>query len=48
MPSSRDQWSLKFDGEWQITFEVFRDLGIAFAVVLILIYVLIVGWFAVI
>ena len=48
MPPSTDQWSLKFDGEWQITFEVFRDLGIAFAVVLILIYVLIVGWFAVI
>ena len=45
MPPITDQWSLKFDGEWQITYEVFRDLGIAFAVVLILIYVLIVGWF---
>ena len=45
MPLDQNQWSLKFDGEWQITFEVFRDLGIAFAVVLILIYVLVVGWF---
>lgn len=45
MPDSEDQWSLKFDGEWHITYEVFRDLGIAFAVVLLLIYVLVVGWF---
>ena len=45
MPLNQNQWSVKFDGEWQITFEVFRDLGIAFAVVLILIYVLVVGWF---
>ena len=36
---------MKWDGEWQITYEVFRDLGIAFAVVLVLIYVLVVGWF---
>jgi multidrug efflux pump subunit AcrB len=36
---------LKWDGEWQITYEVFRDLGIAFAGALLLIYVLIVGWF---
>lgn len=36
---------LKWDGEWQITYEVFRDLGIAFAGALILIYVLIVAWF---
>jgi multidrug efflux pump subunit AcrB len=36
---------LKWDGEWQITYEVFRDLGIAFAVVIIMIYMLIVGWF---
>lgn len=45
MPKSDYQWSLKYDGEWQITYEVFRDLGIAFAVVLVLIYVLVVGWF---
>jgi multidrug efflux pump subunit AcrB len=36
---------MKWDGEWQITIEVFRDLGLAFAAVLILIYVLVVGWF---
>ena len=38
--------AVKWDGEWQITLEVFRDLGIAFIVVLILIYVLMVGWFS--
>ena len=37
--------ALKWDGEWQITIEVFRDLGLAFAVVLVLIYTLMVGWF---
>jgi multidrug efflux pump subunit AcrB len=37
--------ALKWDGEWQITIEVFRDLGLAFAVVLLLIYALMVGWF---
>ena len=36
---------MKWDGEWHITYEVFRDLGIAFAAVLILIYGLVVGWF---
>ena len=36
---------MKWDGEWQITYEVFRDLGLAFAGVLVLIYLLIVGWF---
>ncbi len=36
---------VKWDGEWFITYEVFRDLGAAFAVVLILIYILVVGWF---
>ncbi|MDE2027394.1 MAG: efflux RND transporter permease subunit [Candidatus Omnitrophica bacterium] len=45
MPPDQNHWALKFDGEWQITYEVFRDLGIAFAVVLVLIYVLVVGWF---
>jgi multidrug efflux pump subunit AcrB len=44
-PDRLDQTALKWDGEWQITIEVFRDLGIAFAAVLILIYVLVVGWF---
>ena len=36
---------MKWDGEWHITIEVFRDLGLAFAAVLVLIYVLMVGWF---
>jgi multidrug efflux pump subunit AcrB len=36
---------MKWDGEWYITYEVFRDLGLAFAAVLILIYILVVGWF---
>ncbi|MGA8111003.1 MAG: efflux RND transporter permease subunit, partial [Acidobacteriaceae bacterium] len=44
-PESTDQYSMKWDGEWQITIEVFRALGLAFAAVLILIYVLVVGWF---
>jgi multidrug efflux pump subunit AcrB len=45
LPSSDEGYSLKWDGEWHITYEVFRDMGIAFAVVLVLIYVLTVGWF---
>jgi multidrug efflux pump subunit AcrB len=45
LPFSDLQPSLKWDGEWQITIEVFRDLGLAFAVVLVLIYALMVGWF---
>jgi multidrug efflux pump subunit AcrB len=44
-PFSSDQLAVKWDGEWHITYEVFRDLGIAFAVVLVLIYILVVGWF---
>jgi multidrug efflux pump subunit AcrB len=44
-PGSTDHYSMKWDGEWHITIEVFRDLGLAFAMVLILIYVLVVGWF---
>ena len=37
--------AMKWDGEWHITYEVFRDLGASFAVVLVLIYALVVGWF---
>jgi multidrug efflux pump subunit AcrB len=37
--------SMKWDGEWQITIEVFHDLGTAFAAVLVLIFILLVGWF---
>ena len=44
-PFTSEDLTVKWDGEWQITLEVFRDLGIAFAVVLIIIYILIVGWF---
>jgi multidrug efflux pump subunit AcrB len=44
-PFITDQVSMKWDGEWQITYEVFRDLGFAFAVVLVLIYVIVVAWF---
>jgi multidrug efflux pump subunit AcrB len=44
-PAFSPSMSLKWDGEWQITYEVFRDLGLAFAIVLVLIYVLVVGWF---
>lgn len=44
-PDSTDHASMKWDGEWHITIEVFRDLGLAFAAVLVLIYVLVVGWF---
>jgi multidrug efflux pump subunit AcrB len=44
-PISTDRLAMKWDGEWHITYEVFRDLGIAFAAVLVLIYVLVVGWF---
>ena len=48
--SSRQPWSeekmgMKWDGEWHITYEVFRDLGVAFAAVMVLIYVLVVAWF---
>ena len=45
LPFSDQQPSMKWDGEWHITIEVFRDLGLAFAAVLVLIYVLMVGWF---
>lgn len=44
-PETEENYTVKWDGEWQITYEVFRDLGAAFGVVLILIYILIVGWF---
>jgi multidrug efflux pump subunit AcrB len=38
-------YSIKWDGEWQITYETFRDMGIAYAVGLILIYLLVVAHF---
>jgi len=45
LPTNTNRLSMKWDGEWHITYEVFRDLGLAFAAVLVLIYVLVVGWF---
>jgi len=45
MPADTERLSMKWDGEWHITLEVFRDLGLAFAAVLLLIYLLVVGWF---
>lgn len=45
IPYTDRKFALKWDGEWHITYEVFRDLGIAFAVVLVLIFILVVGWF---
>jgi multidrug efflux pump subunit AcrB len=45
LPTDSEHYSMKWDGEWHITYEVFRDLGVAFAAVLILIYALVVGWF---
>ncbi|CAM4146174.1 efflux RND transporter permease subunit [Flavobacterium antarcticum] len=44
-PKDESNFSVKWDGEWQITLEVFRDLGIAFLIVIVIIYMLIVGWF---
>jgi multidrug efflux pump subunit AcrB len=45
MPDTDTEPAMKWDGEWQVTIEVFRDLGLAFGAVLILIYMLMVGWF---
>lgn len=44
-PSDESDFTVKWDGEWQVTLEVFRDLGAAFLVVIVIIYMLIVGWF---
>ena len=44
-PETSDRVAVKWDGEWQITYELFRDLGLAFAVVLVLIAILVIGWF---
>ncbi len=45
LPGSDRKYAMKWDGEWHITYEVFRDMGLAFAVVLVLIFILVVGWF---
>jgi multidrug efflux pump subunit AcrB len=44
-PWSEEKMGMKWDGEWHITYEVFRDLGIAFGAVMVLIYILVVAWF---
>ncbi|HHJ17999.1 MAG TPA: efflux RND transporter permease subunit [Gammaproteobacteria bacterium] len=44
-PANPYRYSLKWDGEWQITYETFRDMGIAYSVGLILIYLLVVAQF---
>ena len=44
-PFMEEELAMKWDGEWHITYEVFRDLGAAFAIVLLIIYMLIIGWF---
>ena len=44
-PANPYEYSVKWDGEWQITYETFRDMGIAYSVGLILIYLLVVAQF---
>ncbi len=44
-PDHPHDYSIKWDGEWQITYETFRDMGIAYAVGMILIYLLVVAQF---
>lgn len=44
-PDNPYQYSLKWDGEWKVTYETFRDMGIAYAVGMILIYLLVVAQF---
>jgi multidrug efflux pump subunit AcrB len=44
-PWSEERLALKWDGEWHITYETFRDMGLAFAAAMVLIYLLIVGEF---
>jgi multidrug efflux pump subunit AcrB len=44
-PGNPYRYSMKWDGEWQITYETFRDMGIAYSVGLLLIYLLVVAQF---
>ncbi|MDH5181231.1 MAG: efflux RND transporter permease subunit, partial [Gammaproteobacteria bacterium] len=44
-PANPYEYSLKWDGEWQVTYETFRDMGIAYGIGLILIYLLVVAQF---
>ncbi len=45
IPRDANKYAMKWDGEWHITYEVFRDLGIAFGAALLLIFVLVVAYF---
>jgi multidrug efflux pump subunit AcrB len=44
-PTDTYDYGLKWDGEWQVTYDTFRDMGIAYSVGLILIYLLVVAQF---
>jgi len=44
-PELTDRYYVKWDGEWQVTYETFRDMGIAFGVAIVVLYILLVGWF---
>ncbi|MDH5258121.1 MAG: efflux RND transporter permease subunit, partial [Gammaproteobacteria bacterium] len=44
-PENPYQYSVKWDGEWQVTYETFRDMGLAYSVGLIMIYLLVVAQF---
>ena len=44
-PKNPYDYSIKWDGEWQVTYETFRDMGIAYSVGLLLIYLLVVAQF---
>jgi len=44
-PEFTDRYYVKWDGEWQVTYETFRDMGIAFGVAIVVLYILLVGWF---
>jgi len=44
-PDNPYEFSIKWDGEWQITYETFRDMGLAYGVGLLLIYLLVVAQF---
>ncbi|EIJ41164.1 cation/multidrug efflux pump [Beggiatoa alba B18LD] len=44
-PANPYRYSIKWDGEWQVTYETFRDMGIAYAVGMIMIYLLVVAQF---
>jgi len=44
-PDMPERGTLKWDGEWQITYETFRDMGLAYSVGVFMIFVLLVAQF---